>query len=443
METAVNAREQLRQKIYDLVAEFYELAHQPEPFVPGQTRIHYAGRVYDSQEMIALVRASLDFWLTMGPDSIAFQEALGNYVGLKHVLMVNSGSSANLAAVTALCSPLLERPLKAGDEVITPAATFPTVVAPLVQNGLVPVFVDCELGTYNLSMVEVEKALSERTRAVLVPHILGNPAPIDQIMRFAQQHDLYVIEDVCESLGSKLDGQMLGSFGHLSTYSFYPSHHITTGEGGAVATDDPRLARIVRSLRDWGRDCWCDYRTQGSDGACGKRFSYQIPGVPGTYDHKYVYSHIGYNLHPTDLQAAMGQIQVSKMPAFAAARKANFQTLYRGLSQYQDALILPIWDPRADVCWFAFPIVVRPEAGFTRTELTRWLEGAKIETRFLLAGNIVRQPGYVNIPHRTIGKLPNADRVMQAGFFIGVYPGLDEPRLQYMLEQFQAFFDKR
>jgi len=443
MENAVNPGEQLRQRIYDLVTEYYELAHQPEPFVPGETRIHYAGRVYDGQEMVALVRASLDFWLTLGRDGVAFQQALGEYLGLKHVLMVNSGSSANLAAVAALRSPQLDRPLMPGDEVITPAATFPTVVAPLVQNGLTPVFVDCELGSYSLSLAEVEKAISERTRALLVPHILGNPAPIDEIVRLAQQHDLYVIEDVCESLGSTLDGQMLGTFGHMSTYSFYASHHITTGEGGAVATDDPRLARIVRSIRDWGRDCWCDYRTQDSDGACGRRFSYQIPGVPGTYDHKYVYSHVGYNLHPTDLQAAMGLIQLNKMPVFSAARKANFKTLYEGLSRYQDALILPTWDPRADVCWFALPLVVRPDAGFTRNELIRWLEAAKIETRFLLAGNIVRQPGYANIPRRTVGELPNTDLVMQAGFFIGVYPGLDEPRLQYMLEQFRRFFDRR
>jgi len=439
METAVNAKEHLRQKIYDLVAEYYELAHQPEPFIPGQTRIHYAGRVYDSQEMIALVGACLDFWLTLGREGIAFQQALGEYLGLDHVLMVNSGSSANLAAITALRSPQLDRPLLPGDEVITPAATFPTVVAPLVQNGLVPVFVDCELGTYNLSVSEIQNALSERTRAILVPHILGNPAPIDTIVQLARQHDLYVIEDVCESLGSKLDGQMLGTFGHLSTYSFYASHHITTGEGGAVATNDPQLARIVRSIRDWGRDCWCDHRTQGSNGACGKRFSYQIPGVPGTYDHKYIYSHVGYNLHPTDLQAAMGLIQLEKMSAFSAARKANFWTLYQGLSRYHDLLVLPTWDPRADVCWFAFPITVRPEAGFSRNELIRWLEAGKIETRFLLAGNILRQPGYVNIPHRTVGDLANTDRVMQAGFFIGVYPGLDEPRLEYILRQFELF----
>jgi CDP-6-deoxy-D-xylo-4-hexulose-3-dehydrase len=410
--------------------------------VPGKTRIHYAGRVYDHRELIALVRASLDFWLTLGKDGLAFEQALGEYLGLQHVLLVNSGSSANLAAIAALRSPQIERPLQAGAEVITPAATFPTVVAPLVQNHLVPVFVDCKPGNYNADPDEIEKAISERTRAILVPHILGNPAQIERIVEIAQAHDLYVIEDVCEALGSRFDGQMLGTFGHMSTYSFYASHHITTGEGGALATNDATLARVARSIRDWGRDCWCDYRTQGSNGACGRRFSYQIPGVPGTYDHKYVYSNIGYNLHPTDLQAALGLAQMHKLAGFAKARKANFRTLYEGLSHFQEELILPMWDPRADVCWFAFPITVRDNQGFTRNDLIRWLEDSKIETRFLLAGNIVRQPGYTGIPHRAIGHLPNTDLVMRGGFFIGVYPGLSEPMLAYILERFEAFFDR-
>jgi CDP-6-deoxy-D-xylo-4-hexulose-3-dehydrase len=438
----VDTSERLREQIYDLVTEFYEEAHQPEPFVPGETRIHYAGRVYDHRELIALVRASLDFWLTLGRDGMAFEQALGEYLGLQHVLLVNSGSSANLAAIAALRSPHIERSLQAGDEVITPAATFPTVVAPLVQNHLVPVFVDCEMGTYNADPDEIEKAISDRTRAILVPHILGNPAQIDRIVDIAQAHDLYVIEDVCEALGSRFDGQMLGTFGHMSTYSFYASHHITSGEGGALATNDATLARVAKSIRDWGRDCWCDYRTQGSNGACGRRFSYQIPGVPGTYDHKYVYSNIGYNLHPTDLQAALGLAQLQKLPGFAKARKANFHTLFEGLSRFQEALILPRWDPRADVCWFAFPITVRDNQRFTRKDLIRWLEENKIETRFLLAGNIVRQPGYAGIQHRTVGGLPNTDLVMRSGFFVGVYPGLSQDMLAYIIEQFEAFFER-
>jgi CDP-6-deoxy-D-xylo-4-hexulose-3-dehydrase len=438
----VSHSDQLRQEIYEKVAEFTKVAHQREPFVPGQTRIHYAGRVYDESELIALVDASLDFWLTMGKNGAAFEEALANYLGVSDAIMVNSGSSANLAVVAALCSPQAERPLCPGDEVITAAATFPTVVAPLVQNNLVPVFVDCTLGTYNIDPDQVTEAISERTRAILVPHLLGNPCQMDKLLDIAREHDLYVVEDVCEALGSSLAGKKLGTWGHVSTYSFYASHHITTGEGGAVATNDAALAKTVRSIRDWGRDCWCSYRTQGANGACGRRFGYQIPGVPGTYDHKYLYSNIGYNLHATDLQAALGLVQLAKLPEFAAARKRNFQTLFEGLSRFQDHLILPTWSPEADVSWFAFPLTVRADAGFARNDLVKWLENAKIETRFLLAGNILRQPGFVNIPHRTVGDLPNADLVIRASFFVGVYPGLDQARLEYVLEQFEAFFER-
>ena len=376
--------EHIRQQIVDLVGEFYRQAHQPEPFVPGETLVHYAGRVYDEQELIALVRASLDFWLTRGQDGHTFQRALGEYLGLSHVLMVNSGSSANLAAIATLRSPQIERPLQPGDEVITPAATFPTVVAPLVQNNLVPVFVDCELGTYNADPDEIAKAISPRTRAILLPHLLGNPARIDRIVEIAQAHQLYVIEDVCEALGSRFMGQMVGTFGHMSTYSFYASHHMTTGEGGALATNDAALARVARSIRDWGRDCWCDHRAKGPNGACGKRFSYQIPGVPGTYDHKYVYSNIGYNLHPTDLQAALGVAQLDKLPGFVQARKDNFGFLYQGLRRFEEHLILPAWDARADVSWFAFPLTVRDGAGFARNDIIRWLEGHKSRDAFLV-----------------------------------------------------------
>jgi CDP-6-deoxy-D-xylo-4-hexulose-3-dehydrase len=438
----MNYSDQLRQEIYEKVAEFTKVAHQREPFTPGKTRIHYAGRVYDERELIALVDASLDFWLTMGKNGAAFEEALAKYLGVSHAIMVNSGSSANLAVVAALCSPQGERPLLPGDEVITPAATFPTVVAPIVQNNLVPVFVDCTLGTYNIDPTQVEEAISERTRAILVPHILGNPCQMDKLLEIAQEHDLYVVEDVCEALGSSLVGKKLGTWGHVSTYSFYASHHITTGEGGAVATNDAALAKTVGSIRDWGRDCWCSYRTQGANGACGRRFSYQIPGVPGTYDHKYLYSNIGYNLHATDLQAALGLVQLAKLPEFVTARKKNFDTLFEGLSRFQEHLILPAWSPEADVSWFAFPITVRDDARFTRKDLVKWLEDAKIETRFLLAGNIVRQPGFVNIPHRTVGDLPNADIVMRSSFFVGVYPGLDQAQLEYILDQFEAFFER-
>ena len=433
--------DQLRQEIFEKVAQLYATEHQPEPFVAGQTRIHYAGRVYDERELIALVDASLDFWLTLGEHGLAFEEALADYLGIPYVIMVNSGSSANLAAVATLCSDQTEHPLRPGDEVITPAATFPTTVAPLVQNDLVPVFVDCELGTYNVNPDQVAAAVSERTRALFLPHTLANPCQMDHLMAIARDHDLYVLEDACDALGSRFDGQMMGTFGHLNTFSFYPAHHITTGEGGAVVTGDPLLAKVARSIRDWGRDCWCDHRTQGPNGACGKRFSHQIPGMPGTYDHKYLYSNIGYNLRPTDLQAALGLVQLKKFPGFMQARKRNFRTLYDGLRPFEETLILPTWDERADVCWFAFPITVREDAPFARNDLVRWLEKRLIETRFLFAGNILRQPGFTHIRHRVVGKLTNTDRVMQNTFFIGVYPGLDQQRLDYMIEQIAAFVD--
>ncbi|MBC7250688.1 MAG: lipopolysaccharide biosynthesis protein RfbH [Anaerolineae bacterium] len=432
--------QRLREEIFAKVAEFYRVAHRREPFVPGKTRIHYAGRVYDERELIAMTDAVLDFWLTLGRYADEFERKIAEFLGVSEVLLVNSGSSANLVAVTALCSPELDNPLRPGDEVITPAVTFPTTVAPLVQNGLIPVFVDCDLGTYNMNLAAVEAAISPRTRAILVLHNLGNPCDMDVILRLAQAHDLYVIEDTCDALGSRFGGRPVGSFGHLGTLSFYPAHHITTGEGGAVVTNDKKLARIARSIRDWGRACWCNHKTTDPNGACGRRFEYKIPGMPDTYDHKYVYSHIGYNLQPTDIQAALGSAQMDKLPDFIAARQRNFRLLFEGLARYQDFLILPQWDPRADVSWFAFPITVRDNPRFTRNDLVRWLEQANIETRLVFAGNILRQPGYVNIPHRIVGELINSNLVMRGSFFIGVYPGLDEERINYILRTFDAFF---
>jgi len=436
--------DEIRETIHRQVAAYYEAAHGERAFVPGQTRVHYAGRVYDEQELIALVDASLDFWLTMGPKAVAFEDALAAYLGLAHALMVNSGSSANLAAIAALCSPQVERPLRPGDEVITPAATFPTTVAPLVQYGLVPVFVDCEPGTYNADPDEVERALSPRTRALFLPHMLGNPCRMDRMMHLAREHDLYVIEDVCEAMDSRFDGKLLGTFGHMSTFSFYPSHHITTGEGGAVATDDHGLARAVRSIRDWGRDCWCDHRSVDKpNGACGRRFAYQVPGVPGMYDHKYLYSNIGYNLRPTDLQAALGLVQLRRLPEFTAARKRNFDVLHQALVRYEEHFILPVCDARADPSWFAFPLTVRDDAPFTRNDVVRWLEEGQIETRLIMAGNILRQPGFTGIAHRAVGDLAHTDQVMRGGFFVGIYPGLDEVQLAYVIERFEAFFARR
>jgi CDP-6-deoxy-D-xylo-4-hexulose-3-dehydrase len=435
----MNERDQLREQIHTLVTEYYRIAHANRPFEPGETRVNYAGRVYDEQDMIAAVDACLDFWLTAGPQAEAFEDGLARFLGLGRALAVNSGSSANLIAISALCSRRWERPLEPGDEVITPAVGFPTTIAPIVQNGLVPVFLDCELGTYNLDPEQLERALSERTRALFFAHTLGNPVEMEPVMAFAREHDLYVVEDACDALGSTYNDQMVGTFGELATLSFYPAHHITTGEGGAVVTDDLQLARIAQSLRDWGRDCHCRHDSP-PEGACGRRFAWQIPGLDEPYDHRYLYTEIGYNLKMTDIQAAIGLTQLDKLPDFIAARKRNFRRLYEGLKPYEELLLLPTWHERADPSWFAFPITVRPGAPFTRRDLVTFLEGRNIETRLLFAGNVTRQPGYRHIEHRAVGDLPNSDLVMRSTFFIGVYPGMDDARLAYMLEAFEDFF---
>jgi len=431
----------LRREILDRVVGFYALAHAERPFTPGETKIHFAGRVYDARELVNMVDAVLDFWLTLGRFADEFVTRLAEFLGVEHALLVNSGSSANLVAIETLLSREMNgRRLRPGDEVIVPAVSFPTTIAPLVRGGLVPAFVDCDLGTYNPNLDAVEAAVTDRTRAVVFAHTLANPVNMTRLMEVARRHDLFVVEDVCDALGSRWDSQLVGTFGHLATLSFYPAHHITLGEGGAVVTNSARLAKIARSIRDWGRACWCTAQDTGPNGACGHRFDYKVPGVPGTYDHKYLYSNIGYNLKPTDIQAALGVAQLEKLPDFIAARKRNFQRLYDGLKPYEEHLILPTWDPRADVSWFAFPMTVRDEAPFRRRELLQWLEAARIETRLLFAGNITRQPAYRDITYRTVGELANADLVMRGAFFVGVYPGLDEPRLDYMLQTFSAFF---
>jgi CDP-6-deoxy-D-xylo-4-hexulose-3-dehydrase len=342
-------------------------------------RVNYASRVYDERELIAAVDACLDFWLTAGPRAESFEQRLAEYTGVRRALAVNSGSSANLVAVTTLRSRRLARPLEPGDEVITPAVGFPTTVAPIVQNGLVPVFVDCQLGTYNLDPALLEPALSDRTRALFFAHTLGNPVEMEPVMNFARANGLYVIEDVCDALGTTYDGRMVGTFGDMATLSFYPAHHMTTGEGGAVLTSDPRLARFARSVRDWGRDCQCNHDSP-PEGACGRRFEWQIPGLEEPYDHRYLFVEIGYNLKMTDVQAAIGLAQLDKLPDFVAARKHNFARLYEGLKPYEEFLILPTWSERADPSWFAFPITVRPGAPFTRRDLITWLEEPSVST---------------------------------------------------------------
>ncbi len=432
----------LRRKILSQVAEYYRQAHADRTFVPGDTRVHYAGRVYDEQELIAAVDAALDFWLTVGPRTEAFEDQLAGFLGLNKTLAVNSGSSANLLAMSTLRSQRLERRLEPGDEVITAAMGFPTTTAPIVQNELVPVFVDCRLGTYNIDTEQLDLALSDRTRAIFVAHMLGNPVDMGPLMEFAQQHDLYVIEDTCEALGSTYDGQMLGTFGDMSTFSFYPSHHMTTGEGGAVATDSSHLARIACSLRDWGRDCRCTHDSP-PEGACGNRLGWRIPGLDEPYDHRYLYVEIGYNMKMTDVQAAIGLAQLEKLSGFVDDRKRNFRRLYEGLKPYEEFLLLPSWSQRSDPAWFALPLTLRTDTPFTRRDLITFLEDRNIETRLLLAGNLVRQPGYREINHRTVGDLPNADRILRSSFFIGVYPGLDEARIEYVLGVFDDFFQQQ
>lgn len=432
-------QEELRQAILAQVAEFFRLTHEERPFAPGQTPVSYAGRVFDEREMQNMVSAVLDFWLTAGPYAQQFEQKLGSYLGVREVVPTNSGSSANLLAVTTLRSMKLENRLRPGDEVIVPAASFPTTVNPIIQNQLTPVFIDSRLGDMNLDPEQLETAVSPRTRALIFAHTLGNPADMDAVMAFVRKYNLFLIEDTCDALGSRWDGQLVGTFGDMATLSFFPAHHMTMGEGGAVYTNRPRLAKIARAVRDWGRDCWCGYEYP-VNGKCGIRFEREIPGVPGYYDHRYYYTEIGYNLKITDPQAAMGLAQLDKLPGFIATRKRNFAYLYTGLQQYAEFLALPTWHPKADVSWFAFPLLVRDDAPFMRHELTRFLEQHKVQTRLIFAGNIMRQPAYQEITYRQVSDLAVADQIMRSAFFIGVFPGLDTPRLDYIIDTFGKFF---
>lgn len=413
----------------------YALAQKPAAWRPGQDKVPYAGRVVGADEMANLVEASLECWLTLGPWGDKFEASLKKFLGVRDALLVNSGSSANLVALTSMCCDMIGDPLRPGDEVITPAVTFPTTLNPIVQNGLTPVFVDCEIGTYNADAAEIEAAVGPRTRGLVLPHTLGNVFDLDRVLALCKKHDLWLMEDTCDALGSTWDGKPVGTFGDFGTVSFYPAHHLTMGEGGAVVTNTAIHGRTALSIRDWGRDCWCP---PGQSNTCNQRFDWQLGGLPHGYDHKYIYSNIGYNLKPTDLQAAIGLAQMDKLPGFIEQRKRNFKRLFAGLKDLGD-LILPRWDPRADVSWFAFPITVKPEAPFTRQDLVQYLESKKIETRMIFAGNLLRQPAYGKISKRVVGELKNSDLVMTNTFFVGVYPGLTEPMLDFMIEQFHEF----
>ncbi|MFH1666488.1 MAG: lipopolysaccharide biosynthesis protein RfbH [Elusimicrobiota bacterium] len=435
----MKSEKELRGDIRRRVRNIYKLRQKSRKFIPGRTRINYAGRVYDDKEMTAMVDSVLDFWLTLGEQGRKFEDKFAKYIRRRKAIVVNSGSSANLIAVTALCSPNIDNPLKPGDEVITTASTFPTTLAPIVQNGLIPVFVDIELGTYNIISGEIKKALSSKTRAVMFAHTLGNPCKMDEITDIAKKNGLYMIEDACDALGSNYDGKRCGSFGDFSTFSFYAAHHITMGEGGALATDDINLYRQALSIRDWGRACYCQYGDSNPNGACRNRFGFKYEGLPEGYDHRYVYSNIGYNLKPLDIQCAMGLEQVKKLPEFIKRRKRNFKYLYNLFKKYEDKFVLPESYKKSDVSWFAFPLTVRHGAGFTRTEFVKFLESHCIETRMLFAGNILKHPGYGNIKHRIAGSLNNTKAVVEGTFFIGVYPGLTDEMLGYIEKTVNLF----
>ena len=400
----------LRQRILDLV-ETYATANWPAtPFLPGESAVPVSGKVFDGADVRNLVDASLDFWLTTGRFAREFEPAFAACMGQAHALLVNSGSSANLLAVSALCSPTLgDRQLKPGDEVITCVAGFPTTVNPILQNQLVPVFLDVHIPTYNVDIRQLEAAIGPRTRAIVLAHTLGNPFDLDAVMAVARHHHLWVIEDCCDAVGARYDGQPVGTFGDLATVSFYPAHHITMGEGGAVLTSNPRLKKIVESLRDWGRDCWCE---PGHDNTCGKRFDWKLGELPEGYDHKYTYSHIGYNLKATDMQAAVGLSQLKKLPSFIEARNRNFAHLLERLRPLEHWLQLPEWLPKAEPSWFGFPITLRPDETVNRRTLVQGLEAHHIGTRLLFGGNLLRQPAYRNIPHRVVDSLEGADAVM-------------------------------
>ena len=429
-----SSSDSLRQQILDLVRRYHAEAFGDTPFVPGETQVHFAGRVFDEHEIVNLVDSSLDFWLTTGRWAEQFERQFARLLGLRHALLVNSGSSANLVALSCLTSPKLgDRRLLRGDEVITVASSFPTTVNPILQNNLVPVFVDVDVPTYNIDVDMLESALSSRTRAIMVAHTLGNPFDLDSVTAFARKHDLWLIEDCCDALGSTYRGKIVGTFGDLASVSFYPAHHITMGEGGCVLTDKGRLKVLAESFRDWGRDCWC---APGKENTCGKRFEHQLGELPYGYDHKYIYSHVGYNLKLTDMQAAVGVAQLEKLESFIDARRRNFDLLQAGLGDLQEHLVLPEATPHSKPSWFGYPLAVREDSPISRDHMLRFMNDRKIATRLLFGGNLLRQPAYRDAPHRQIGDLARADFVMNNVFWVGVYPGLTEAAVKFMIESF-------
>lgn len=437
-----SAEKDLRETIRKSVAEYYHVKFDQSAFIPGESMVRYAGRVFDERELLSGVDAVLDFWLTAGRYCEEFESAFADYTGAEYALLVNSGSSANLVAFSSLMSPLLgDKRLKPNDEVISVAAGFPTTLNPIIQNGMIPVFVDIEIGTYNVDASMLERAIGPKTKAIFLAHTLGNPYDLDKVMKIVRDHGLWLIEDCCDALGSTYRGRMVGGYGHIATSSFYPAHHITMGEGGCVFTNDDLLARAARSIRDWGRDCYC---SGGENNTCGKRFSAQYGTLPAGYDHKYVYSHIGYNLKVTDIQAAIGVEQLKKLPGFIARRKENFSAWREGFAAWESCFILPHATENSDPAWFAFPVTVKESAGFTRTELTNYLNTNKVETRNLFGGNLLRQPAYREVAHRVApGGLSRTDQAMNGTFFLGTYPGLTAPQIEYTIAVIARFLKSK
>ncbi|MFI5728366.1 lipopolysaccharide biosynthesis protein RfbH [Streptomyces cyaneofuscatus] len=429
-----------KSEVLDATRKYHHDVQPTGNFVPGVSEIWPSGAVLDEDDRAALVEAALDLRIAAGPASRKFESAFAKLLGRRKAHLTNSGSSANLLALTALTSHTLgERRLRRGDEVITVAAGFPTTVNPIVQNGLVPVFIDVELGTYNTTAERVAQAIGPKTRAIMIAHALGNPFEVAEIAQLAADHDLFLVEDNCDAVGSTYQGKLTGTFGDLTTVSFYPAHHLTMGEGGIVVTSDLKLARVVESLRDWGRDCWCE---PGKNNTCFKRFDYQMGKLPKGYDHKYIFSHVGYNLKATDIQAALGLTQLTKLDRFIDARRRNWRRLREGLDGVPH-LVLPEPTPGSDPSWFGFVITVDPEAPFHRSELVDFLESRKIGTRRLFAGNLTRHPAYIDQPHRVVGDLTNSDIITEHTFWVGVYPGLTDEMIDYVIASVKEFVGAR
>lgn len=429
----------LRQEILALVGHYYDAAFPTRKFTPGVSPVPVSGKIFDADEVQTLVDSALDFWLTAGRFADQFERDFADWHGLRHAMLCNSGSSANLLAMSALTSHRLgDRRLKPGDEVITVAAGFPTTLNPILQCGLVPVFLDVGIPTYNVDVSRLEEAVGPRTRAVFISHTLGNPFNLEAIMKVVKYHNLWLVEDLCDALGATYCEKLVGTFGDAATSSFYPAHHMTAGEGGSVITNSPLIKKIVESFRDWGRSCWC---AAGKDNTCGKRFSQQFGNLPFGYDHKYTYEHIGYNLKATDMQAAVLCAQLKKLPAFIAARKRNFRRLYEGLKDLEHLFILPVATPDSDPSWFGFPLTVRES--IQRLDVVRYLEERKIATRLLFGGNLLRQPAYLGIPRRVVGELVNTDRIMRDTFWVGVYPGITDEMADYVVEVLHDFAGRR